>query len=59
MIKNKILQMKDLFFIYNASIHNKFFATTPIIYETTATVKEIPAIVAKFFKNGSSFATDM
>ena len=59
MIKNKILQMKDLFFIYNASIPSNSFATTPITYETTATVKEIPAIVAKFFKNGSSLATDI
>lgn len=44
---------------YNVSIPSNSFASNPIIYETTATVKEIPAIVAKFLKNFSSFATDI
>jgi len=46
-------------FNYNESIPKRFFASTPIIYETSATDNEITAIVAKFLKNGSSFATDI
>ena len=59
-IQQKINPSNEGFiFVYIASIPSKFFASTPIIYETTATDNEIAAIVAKFLKNGSSFATDM
>lgn len=44
---------------YIESIPSSFLANTPIIYEITATDKEIIAIVAKFLRKGSSFATDM
>ena len=48
-----------LFSFYNESIPSSSLASTPIMYEITATDKDIIAIVAKFFKNGSYFATDI